>query len=1042
MKKILKKALIILGSIFLFFVLVLVVASLLFFYRKPFIKGILEKQLTKRTGIQITIGTLDYELFPLRIEAGAIKLRTKLEETEVDVYVDKLILKGDIHRIRKKKKPLLDSAEGKGVRIHADVKKTRKKIVIEDIIHRLSSGMSYVRKINLENSILDFTFSDKRINLQGVDFALSPLTDQKSFMYTLLFRDAEGQIQSQKIGFQNVIQGSGTLSLKDSPSIDGRFSLRKNYLMFAEKKAQFEEINLHFRGTLQADKNILIFPTLEIDVPSYVSLTGPLTVIFQDDLTLLFQTRIHVDDLSHAFFLARDYIPYELDGLEMEGSVFFEGKGRLSPNRLAQKAQLSGKVVINPTHIRYRTSRFSLDNILAGSLRINGFPENLDFSGKFNISKGSLSQKHLDLKELTLEIPVDFQRKTSKLNIFPLKGHFKALTYHLQNRKTEIVDATFSGRGIFDLQKRKIYLSQASIQFPPFPSFQITAQSGLDPEDSKSISVKSSDISFQSLLGFFSPYIPPNVKDWEPGGTLGFQMEARNDYEEREEGWEVSVEVEASRVKFHDPSFTLAGESLEPNLFLKTTFRRSSKNIPFSASLDLPQGESLWKDYYIDWNKMPFRGNVSGQLHVSERRITDVSVDASIPDFGKFTATGIIDARQPPWIDLIVTASNLNLSSLYPFIVQKRASSQIPAEIKGEAETRMALSGDKNAFSIRGHLKIWDASLASGDQKFSIKRIDAYFPLHYEKNIKLIEYENIPAEKGYLTLIDIHTPILDLASLRLDLSTQRNSYVIEPIELEILGGKASTGRVFLEFGSSLASFKGQTSFVWENLDLSQLPVQSRQFQLKGKFSVNFPLVEIFPDHISTEGQSKVEAYGGNITVTNIQMDKPFSMNRTLSCDVIFTGLNLEKITDSIPFGRVTGIISGEIQDLAFSYGQPERFVIRVESEKRKRVPQRFSLKAANDLAIIGTGEKTPLSPNSGWTRFIKEFRYEKIGMYCSLKNDIFALRGTIQRKGTEYLVKGSGLFAINVVNKQPRNQIRFKDMLSRLKRIGRSQQSQ
>ncbi len=1042
MKKILKKALIILGSILLFFILILVIASLLFFYRKPLVKGILEKQLAKRTGIHITIGTLDYELFPLRIEAGAIKLSTKLEETEVDVYVDKLILRGDIHRIRKKKKPFLDTVEGKGVRIHTDVKESRKKIMIEDIIHGLSSGMSYVRQINLENSILDFSFSDKRIHLQGVDFALSPSTDQKSFAYTLLFRETGGQIQSQKVGFQNFIQGSGTLSLKETPSIDGRFSLRNNHLMFAEKKAQFEEIDLHFRAELQADKNILIFPTLEIDIPSYASLSSPLTVIFQDDLTLLFHPKIQVDDLSRVFSLARDYIPYELDGLEMKGRVFFEGEGRLTPNRRTQNAHVSGTLMINPTHIRYKTSRFYLDNILGGSLKINGFLENLNFSGKLNISKGSYSQKHFDLKELFLEIPVDLQRNSSKLNISSLKGHFKALTSLLQDRKIEIVDATFSGRVIYDLQKRNIYLPQASIQFPPFSSFQITAQAGLDPEDSKSFSVKSSDISFQSLLEFFSPHIPPKVKDWEPDGMLNFQMEARNRYEEREEVWDMSVALEASGVKFHDPSFSLAGESLEPNLILKGTFRRSFKNIPLFFSFDLSQGESLWKDYYIDWNKMPFRGNVSGQVQVFERRIIDVSADASIPDFGKLNSTGIIDAQMPPRVDLTVIASSLNLSTLHPFIAQKRVGSQIPPEIKGEAETRIALRGDKNTFSLKGHLKIRNASLAAGNQKFSIKGIDAYIPLDYEKNLKHIENEESPSEKGYLILSDIHTAILDLASLRFDLLTQRNRYMIEPLELEIFGGKASIGRVFLDVGSDFVSFKGQSSFFWKDADLSQLPVQSKQFQLKGKFSVNLPHIEIFPDRVSTEGQSDVDAFGGNITVENIQIEQPFSKNRRISCDVRLTALDLEKITDSIPFGRVTGIMNGEIQELAFSYGQPERFVIRVESEKRKGVQQRFSLKATNDLAIIGTGEKTPLSPNSGWTRFIKEFRYEKIGMYCSLKNDIFTLRGTIQRKGTEYLVKGSGLFAINVVNKQPRNQIRFKDMLGRLKRIGRSQQSQ
>jgi len=1045
MKKILKKALIILGSIFLFFILILVIASLLFFYRKPLVKGILEKQLTKRTGIEITIGTLDYELFPLRIEASAIKLRRILEETEVDVFMDKLTLKGDIHRIRKKKKPFFDSVEGKGVRIQAAIKKTgktRKKIVTEDIIHSLSSGMSYVQQINLENSILDFTFSDKRINLQGVDFALSASTDQKSFAYTLLFRDAEGQIQPQKIGFQNVIQGSGTLSLKNTPSIDGGFSLRKNHLMFAERKAQFEEIDLHFRGALQADKNILTFPTLEIDVPSYVRLSGLLTVIFQDDLTLLFHPRIHVDDLSRVFSLVKDYIPYKLDGLEMKGSVFFEGEGQLTPNSRTQKAQVSGTIEIHPTRIRYRTSRFSLDNILAGSLRINGFPKNLDLSGRLKLTRGSYTTEALNIQGMSLDIPLAFKSKESKLNITRLIGHLKAVTFDVQNRRIEINNAGFQGQGFIDLQKRKIDLSQAEIQFSPFSPFHITAQAGLGPKESKSLTIKGSDISFQSILAFLSPFIPQKTKDWEPDGTMGFHIEAHNFFHEEEEVWEASARFETSGIKFHDPSFTIAGESLEPNLILKGTFQRSSKNIPLSASMNLSQGEMLWKDYYINWNKIPFRGNVHGQLQVSERRFSDFSMDAVIPNFGKVTGKGLIHGHEPYSLDFTVTASDLQIPSLYSFIVQKRAIDQFPAELKGEAECQLEVKGDKNTFVIKGYLKMRDASLASGDQKFSIKRIDASFPLHYEKNFKHSEEEAISPEKGHLTLQDIHSPYLDLDSLRLDISAQRNRYSLEPFELKIFSGLASIGRATLEFDSDIKSFKSQTSFVWENVDLSQLPVQSRQFQLKGKFSVNLPLVEIFPDHISTEGQSKVEAYGGNITVTNIRMDKPFSMNRTLSCDVIFTGLDLEKITDSVPFGRVTGIINGEIQDLAFSYGQPEHFVFRLESEKKKGIPQRFSLKATNDLAIIGTGEKTALSPNSGWTRFVKEFRYKKIGISCSLKNDIFSLRGTIHRKGTEYLVNGSGLFAINVVNKQPRNQIRFKDMLSRLKRIGRSEQFQ
>lgn len=139
MKKKLKKAFLILGSILLFSLLIVIIASLLFFYRKPFIKGIIEKQIEKRTGIHITIGTLDYELFPLRVEARAIKFTTKLDDTKVGVFIEKLVFKGDIHRIRKKVRPYFETIEGEGVWIISSVKKARNKIVIEDILRGLSS---------------------------------------------------------------------------------------------------------------------------------------------------------------------------------------------------------------------------------------------------------------------------------------------------------------------------------------------------------------------------------------------------------------------------------------------------------------------------------------------------------------------------------------------------------------------------------------------------------------------------------------------------------------------------------------------------------------------------------------------------------------------------------------------------------------------------------------------------------------------------------------------------------------------------------------
>jgi len=189
-------------------------------------------------------------------------------------------------------------------------------------------------------------------------------------------------------------------------------------------------------------------------------------------------------------------------------------------------------------------------------------------------------------------------------------------------------------------------------------------------------------------------------------------------------------------------------------------------------------------------------------------------------------------------------------------------------------------------------------------------------------------------------------------------------------------------------------------------------------------------VELNPEEVLTEGKAEVNIFDTTIHVENIGVTKPFTKNRTIFCDVRFDDLSLEKLTNAIPFGKVTGNLRGEVKDLAISYGQPERFIMLLESVRKKGVSQKFSLGAVNDLSIISSGEGSALSPNKGFAR---------IGIYCSLKNDNFTLRGTIREKGIEYLVKRSWLFGISVVNKKPKNKIRFKDMMSRLKRIGESE---
>ena len=86
---------------------------------------------------------------------------------------------------------------------------------------------------------------------------------------------------------------------------------------------------------------------------------------------------------------------------------------------------------------------------------------------------------------------------------------------------------------------------------------------------------------------------------------------------------------------------------------------------------------------------------------------------------------------------------------------------------------------------------------------------------------------------------------------------------------------------------------------------------------------------------------------------------------------------------------------------------------------RKGVPQTFSLKAVDNLTVLSSGQQASGGTGNFWMSFIRGFRYQKLGIVSTLRNDTFTLNGTINENGIEYLVKKPALFGISVVNREP-----------------------
>jgi hypothetical protein len=1041
MKKKLKKIFIISGVTLASLVILLIISVLFIYFNKSFVKNYLEKSVAKKNGTQMTIGKLDYGLFPLRVQADSVKVTQVIGGMEVDVFLSQLNAKGWFGRLVSRKKPFLQSIDVADATFRIHIKEMEEKATdYQMVMRQIQDALSNLEKLNLEDFSIQYIMPTSRFDLGRCNFFLSDSEKEGEFIYSLSSEKIEIDSAPQKFFLEGAVQSSGKFSFLEIPYFEGDVVLTPSKFDFRDESLQLSEVVVGMKGEFPLDKKTVSFPQLTVSIPSLVDVSTSLDMDMSEESSLVSSAQIHIKNLSDAYTLfepyLKPYIPSQIESFAVNGSAYLEGEYRSTRAPSEQKTDFKGMMRIEPTQILCVTSAFDFEGSISGEFRTSGSLPDMRLSGTLDIEEGSLSRDDLNIQDFSLGLSLD--GTSSSLEVSRFKSSVLEISYSSEDRKVDLKKVGFDGQGSIDITGRKVNLARLDIQIPPLTPVQMNAVVDLQPHGEKSVSLKGSKLDSSEILNLFSSFIPESVLELEPMGHFDLDVQA-NQSPEAEEEWGVQSTVNLSGVGFHNESFTFASESLHQKIVFLGKYNPLKQLLAFSADLDLSKGESLWNAYYVDWSQSPFRLKMSGVYHIPLNKLDDLSMETSLFSEGKINVQGSLSFQETSLLDLRISAAKLSLGSLYSFLSQGQPIEDYALDFGGDAEAEVHMRMENEILSLNGQFWIKDGSVKNEDKNLLIDGIQADIPFYYENPVKESNGEDSTMKDGYFRVNKFETPTLKLTPFQLDIHAGKNGFMLEPLTLDAFDGKVTLGKSVFSIDPELPSISGILSFSLSDLDLSKLPVKSEQFSLKGAVQMDFPRVELTPDEIITEGKAEVEIFDTSILVENIHVTKPFTKNRTISCDMKFADLNLEMLTDSIPFGKVTGILKGEVKDLAISYGQPERFILSLESVKKKRVPQKFSVGAVNDLSIISSGEGTAMAPNKGFTKFISEFGYQKIGIFCSLKNDMFTLRGTIREKGVEYLVKRSWLFGISVVNKKTRNRIRFKDMMSRLERIGQSE---
>jgi hypothetical protein len=200
-------------------------------------------------------------------------------------------------------------------------------------------------------------------------------------------------------------------------------------------------------------------------------------------------------------------------------------------------------------------------------------------------------------------------------------------------------------------------------------------------------------------------------------------------------------------------------------------------------------------------------------------------------------------------------------------------------------------------------------------------------------------------------------------------------------------------------------------------------------------------VEIAGGSMSAQGEFLLSAWDGTVRVSGIRGQGIPGPRPTVEADLLIQHLDLSEMTAPLSFGRISGILYGEVQGLRIGPRFPylQAFRMKLGTVKTRGVTQKIDARAVENMSRIGGSNALTAVLSSGVMRFFDEYHYKKIGMQGTLEKGWLELHG-IPRNGNEYLILPSlRLPTISMPLKilSPDSKIRFKSWVSTLRSLGK-----
>jgi len=527
-------------------------------------------------------------------------------------------------------------------------------------------------------------------------------------------------------------------------------------------------------------------------------------------------------------------------------------------------------------------------------------------------------------------------------------------------------------------------------------------------------------IELSPLTQFLSPYLSKNHRDalnsWSYEGTFKLHVEVAGQGSELKS---INLDLNAEQLNLSDSKGKYVSEAVTSKLNVSAV--HTKQQWQWKSTLNINNGQAYGEPVFIDFTDTPFKVQAEGVWFKETEQLQITMANLSQGSVMQVSISGQASLSQLSVLK--IEMAKTNVAKLYevwgqPFTL---GTSIDKLELSGEIAFNYQQHADN--YSLSAHLD--NVFIADQANNFSFDSLSGVIGW---SNFKQTEKIDLQWHKGSIYALSLGASTFKAEVKNAAINLQ------QPWVIPVLDGELSITDFNLQ---QLENELPQWEFAGNLTPISMTSLSSalKWPLMHGKLSGVIPKVSYKNQQIKIDGSLKVNLFEGETIITDLQLEQPFGVLPQLQSNIIMNNINLEILTQTFDFGKITGKLNGKVAGLRLSNWQPVQFDAIFSTPVADKSRRRISQKAVDNLSQIGGGATGILQRSI--LGLFEEFSYQRLGLSCKLRNDVCAMSGVGEAEQGYYIVKGGGLPPrINVVGYTRR--VNWPDLIERLKAVNNS----